>query len=123
MRARSPLTPALSPQGGGDRKRLYLPPQLQWALLAIAMLPSALYGRAVISADGCVLSFAMVVAALCLAGARGVQRPWERALWMTLCTLSKLPQAALVLLEAMTAPPKDLVRRWRTLLLVIAPGF
>ena len=97
---------------------------LRWAFLLIAMLPSALYGRSVVSADGAALAYAMAVTALCLGTARaaGAGRSGERAAFMTLCILSKPPQIALALLEAMARPFKELPRRWRTLALVVLPG-
>src|SRR3546814_12698139 len=72
-------------------------PTLKWAFLFIAMLPTALYGRSVISADGGTLAYTMVVTALCLkAAVRPVDggRVGERAVWMTLSILSKPPQLA-----------------------------
>ena len=92
---------------------------LGWTFLLIAMLPAALYGRSIISADGAALACTMVVAALCVRAARPCDgRTWERALFMTLCVLSKPPQLAFALLEAMTRP----LRHWRTLALVVLPG-
>jgi hypothetical protein len=43
-----------------------LVPHLKWAFFLIAMLPAAVYGRAVIGADGAAVSFTLVVAALSL---------------------------------------------------------
>jgi len=99
-------------------------PHLRWTFLLIAMLPSALYGRTVIGADGAALSFTLVVTALCLRSAcrLGGERIWERAAFMTLCVLSKPPQVAFVLLEAMTRALRELPRRWRTLALITLPG-
>jgi uncharacterized membrane protein len=97
--------------------------RLSWAFVAIAMLPAALYGRSVVSADGAALAYTMVVAALCLRAATdGERRPWERSLFMTVCVLSKPPQLAFVLLEFMTRPFRQWPRHWRTLALVIVPG-
>jgi uncharacterized membrane protein len=66
------------------------------------MLPAALYARAAISLDGSVLSLTMLVTALCLKAVQEPKKatPWERAIWMTLCVLSKPPQIAFVLFEA-----------------------
>src|SRR3546814_4331441 len=67
-------------------------PSLKWAFFFIAMLPTPLYGRSVISADGGTLAFTMVVAALCLKAALravGGTRVAERSLWMTLAILSR----------------------------------
>ena len=76
-------------------------PHLKWAFLLIAMLPAALYGRSVIGADGAVNSLSLLVAALSLRAASGLlpDRPLERALWMTLCVLSKPPQIVFILLR------------------------
>jgi uncharacterized membrane protein len=96
---------------------------LGWTFLLIAMLPAALYGRSVISADGAGLACTMVVAALCVRAARfGEGRVWERALFMTLSVLSKPPQVAFALLEAMSRPFGQWPRHWRTLALVVLPG-
>jgi hypothetical protein len=99
-------------------------PHLQWAFVLIAMLPSALYSRAVLSADASALAFTMVFAATCLRGADRfyADRPWERSLWMTLCALSKPPQIAFIMLEAMRFSPKYLPTRWKTSAIVIFPA-
>jgi uncharacterized membrane protein len=97
--------------------------RLGWTFLLIAMLPAALYGRSMVSADGAALACTMVITALCVRAARsGESRRWERALFMTLCVLSKPPQLAFVLLEAMTRPFRQWPRHWRTLALVVLPG-
>lgn len=99
-------------------------PYGRWAFVLIAMLPASLYGRAMLSADGAVLGTTMMLAALCLSLARNgaPDRPWQRSLWMVWCLLTKPPQIAFVLLEAMTAPLKSLPQRWRTLAIVMLPG-
>jgi uncharacterized membrane protein len=99
-------------------------PQLKWTFVLIAMLPSALYGRTVIGADGATLSFTLLVTALCLRGAcqLGGERIWERAVFMTLCILSKPPQVAWLILEAMVRPLRELPHRWRTLAVIALPG-
>jgi uncharacterized membrane protein len=99
-------------------------PTLKWAFVLIAMLPVALYNRAVLSADGAALSYTLVITALCFSAARepAAGRVWERALWMTLCSLSKQPQIVFVLLELMVCRLKDLPRRWRSLAIVVLPG-
>ena len=98
-------------------------PHLRWAFLLIAMLPSSLYGRSVISADGAVLSCTLVVLALCLgAAAQRTGRALPRSIWMTLCILTKPSQIAMVLLEAMVRPLRDLRRQWRAAALVVLPG-
>jgi uncharacterized membrane protein len=107
-----------------------LAPRLGWAFLFIGMLPSSLYGRAVISADGPTLGFTMLVLALSLAGASRAftvdpekgSGLWERMAWMTLCILSKPPQIVFALLETVRTPLRELPRRWRTLALVVLPG-
>jgi uncharacterized membrane protein len=60
----------------------------------VAMLPVSLYNRAVLSADGAALSYALVITALCFRAAwkPSTGRVWERSLWMTLCVLAKQPQ-------------------------------
>jgi hypothetical protein len=100
-----------------------LTPHLKWAFFMIAMLPAALYGRAVLSADGAALGFALVVAGLSL---RTIEAPARRvgaqALWMTLCVIAKLPNLAFLVLEAMRGRVRDLPRRWPALLLIALPG-
>ncbi len=96
---------------------------LQWPLFFIGMLPSALYGRCIVSADGTTLSYALVVIVLCLNVALGQRgRTWERAAWMALCVWAKPPQLAFLALEAMAGPFRSLVSRWRTVAAVIVPG-
>jgi uncharacterized membrane protein len=99
-------------------------PTLKWAFMLIAMLPVALYNRAVLSADGAALSYALVIAALCLSAAQAPAggRVWQRSLWMTLCSLSKQPQIVFVLLELMVGRFKELPRRWRSLAIVVLPS-
>ena len=79
------------------------------------MLPAALYGRAVISADGAALACAMMVTAATLQGALRVgTRGWgQQALWMTLAALSKPPVIVFALLAPMRWSFEDLSRRWR----------
>ena len=48
---------------------IWLVPHFRWAFVSIAMLPAALYGRAVLSADGMTLALAMLVVAVALRGA------------------------------------------------------
>jgi uncharacterized membrane protein len=97
--------------------------RLGWTFLLIAMLPAALYGRSVVSADGAAVACTMVITALCLRAATSNQgRPWERSLFMTLCVLSKPPQLAFVLLETMTRRFREWPGHWRTLALVALPG-
>ena len=99
-------------------------PHLKWTFLLIAMVPSALYGRTVIGADGAALSFTLVVTALSLRSASrlGGEGVWKRAAFMTLCVLTKPPQAAWVALEFMVHPWRELPRRWRVVALIVLPG-
>jgi len=55
-------------------------PRLGWAFLVIALLPSSLYSRAVISADGPSLACAMMAVALMLRGvlSPAADRPWQQ---------------------------------------------
>src|SRR5262245_29700392 len=98
-------------------------PHLKWTFLFIAMLPIALYERAIVSPDGAALSFAMVVTALCLrAAAEGGGGVARRSLWMTMCVLVKPSQVPFILLEAMVRSCGDIVRHWRTVVMIVAPG-
>jgi uncharacterized membrane protein len=95
-------------------------PRFGWTFLFIAMLPTALYGRAVISPDGAALAYTMMVAALCL---RAAHRIWQQSLWMALCALSKPPQLAFILLAAIIKPPQQLLSHWRAVALIVLPAF
>jgi uncharacterized membrane protein len=99
-------------------------PHLKWTFLLIAMMPSALYGRTVIGADGAALSFTLVVTALWLRSAArpGREGVWERTAFMTLCVLSKPPQVAWLALEFMVRPWRQLLHQWRVVALVALPG-
>jgi uncharacterized membrane protein len=99
-------------------------PYLRWAFLCIAMLPAALYARAVISADGTALASVMIVAALCVRSTRRVDAPplLEQAAWMAVCVLSKPPQIAFTLLAAMRRPFRELMADWRALAIIVLPG-
>ncbi len=98
-------------------------PALKWAFLLIAMLPSALYGRAIVSADGAVLASTFVVIVLAWRSALGANvRPAARSLSLAVCALTKPPQLAFVLLEPMVTGWRSLPARWRTAALVIAPA-
>ena len=94
-----------------------LTPSLKWMFFCTAMLPTALYQRAVISADGAVLSSTLMVIALCL---RAIDRPgastWHRGLWITLCSLTKPPQLAFTLLETMRLSRNEGKAQWLTAL-------
>jgi uncharacterized membrane protein len=97
-------------------------PTLKWAFVLIAMLPVSLFNRAVLSADGAALSYAMVIVALCFRAAQKPGRVWERSLWMTLCTLGKQPQVVFVLLELTISRLKKLPWPWRGFAAVVLPG-
>jgi uncharacterized membrane protein len=89
-------------------------PALKWPFVAIAMLPSALYGRAVINADAAALAYSLVMVALFLRGIAGLPRAASsvRSLWLLLCVLSKPPNAVFVLLEWLSHSPALLRRRF-----------
>jgi uncharacterized membrane protein len=100
-------------------------PAVKWAFVLIAMLPVSLYNRAVLSADGAALSYALAITALCLrAGWQpAAGRVWERSLWMTLCALSKQPQIVFVLLELVVGRlKKKQPEPWSCLAMVALPG-
>jgi Predicted membrane protein (DUF2142) len=99
-----------------------VPRQLAWAFLAIAMLPAALYGRAVISVDGLSFATAMLVTGLCLRGAVQAPALAVLAFWLTLCVLCKPPNIALALLPVMVWPVRALARHAGTLALIVLPG-
>ena len=94
-------------------------PALAWPLVVIAMLPAALYGRSVISADGTTLAAAAMVIALWLQGRLNpeLRQPGRQSLWLALGALTKPPNLAFVLLELI-----PLRRRWRLLALTIVPA-
>jgi uncharacterized membrane protein len=98
-------------------------PRLKWMFFCTAMLPTALYQRAVINVDGAVLATTLLVVALCL---RSIERPaagaWERASWMTVTSLTKPSQVAFVLLETMRLSCKEWKTQWPIAVLVMAPG-
>ena len=93
--------------------------------LVIALLPSSLYSRAVISADGPSLACAMMAVALMLRGVTSpaADRPWQQSLWLALGALSKPPQLALVLLEMMKRPAREWPRHWKSAAVVVLPSF
>jgi uncharacterized membrane protein len=76
-------------------------PSLKWMLFCTAMLPTAIYGRAVVSADGAALSTAFLVVALCLRGMHEGVEVWQRMGWTAACALTKPPQLAFALLDLM----------------------
>lgn len=102
---------------------IWIVPHLKWAFVLIAMLPSALYGRTVIGADGATLTFTLLATALCLRTATDERSPhWQRAAFMTLCVLCKPPQIAWAVLELMVRPWRRLPHCWRIAALVVLPG-
>jgi uncharacterized membrane protein len=96
-------------------------PKLPWALLTISMLPSAIYGRSVINADGSALAGAMVVVAWWVGMSISPQlhRLNRYSFWMTLCALTKPPNLVFVLLLPM---PGMRMPRWHLLALTTAPA-
>jgi Predicted membrane protein (DUF2142) len=98
---------------------IMLVPRLQWAFLTIALLPAALYSRAVVSADGPSLACAMMAVALITRGvlAPAADRPGRQSLWLALGALTKPPQLALVLLEVMKLPC-----RWKSAAVAVLPA-
>ncbi|SRR6266568_3212804 len=96
-------------------------PQLAWALVAITMLPAALYGRSVISADGTALATATLVTALWLRGIMSARQPARDSFWMMLSALTKPTNLAFVLLELATLLERP-ARRWRLFALMVLPA-
>jgi hypothetical protein len=99
-------------------------PRLKWGFLLIGLLPSALYSRAVVSADGASLACAMMAVALLARGvlAAAADSPWQQSLWLALGALTKPPQLALVLMEAMKRPVRALPRQWKAAAVVVLPS-
>jgi uncharacterized membrane protein len=98
-------------------------PVLPWGFFAIAMLPSSLYGRAVVSADGAVLAATLAVLALCLRAALvGNVSSGARAFWFAVCALTKPSQAVFVALEGMARPFGRLARSWLSVAAVTLPA-
>jgi uncharacterized membrane protein len=97
-------------------------PHLKWIFFCTAMLPTAIYQRAVINADGASLSLALLVIAFCIRGIHHSGGIWRRMGWMTACALTKPPQVALAVLELMTGRDKN-GSTWARAALVMLPGF
>jgi uncharacterized membrane protein len=98
-------------------------PQLAWPVLAVAMLPAAVYGRSVINADGSALATALMATALWLRGMLFPQLSLQARLsfWLTLGALTKPTNLVFVLLGLMTSP--DLrAKRCRRILATILPA-
>ncbi len=97
-------------------------PCLKWMFFCTAMLPGALYQRAVISVDGAVLSMTLLVVALSLKTVQSSNSGiWQRAFWMTLSSLTKPPQIAFILLEGLRGSATDR-KAFQGLLLVTLPS-
>lgn len=99
-------------------------PYLRWAFVCIAMLPAALYARAVVSGDGMALVSTMMVAALCLRSTRANDATplLRQAVWMGICVLSKPPQIAFTVFSLIRRPLRELLCDWRVLALIVVPG-
>jgi uncharacterized membrane protein len=97
--------------------------QLAWPILAIAMLPAAIYGRSIINSDGSALATALVVTALWLRGIQFPQPliPTRLSFWLTLSALTKPTNLVFVLLGLMT-PLGLSARCWRVVLPTILPA-
>jgi predicted membrane protein DUF2142 len=95
-------------------------PPLAWSLTAIALLPAALYGRSVVSADGSALATAMLVTVLWLRGIVSAHSytPGRHAFWLVLSALTKPTNVAFVLLT----PLGDRPGRWRLFALTTIPA-
>jgi uncharacterized membrane protein len=91
--------------------------QFAWPVLAIAMLPAAIYGRSVINADASALATALVVTALWLRGMLLPQSlvPGLLSFWLTLSVLTKPTNLVFVLLGLSA-------RRWHLILLTTLPA-
>ena len=96
-------------------------PHLRWMLFCTAMLPTSVYQRGVISADGAALSTALLVIALCLRSIQYADGSWQRTGWIAACALCKPPQIAFALLELMHSA-KTSRDKWIRPVLVAAPA-
>ena len=103
---------------------LVIAPRLHWAFLSIAMIPAALYGRAVINPDGSVLAYSIAVTVLWLHASifPRQNRSLAQAVWLCLCTLSKPPQIVFASLPAATGTWREALRSWRRILAVVTPA-
>jgi uncharacterized membrane protein len=97
-------------------------PNLSWAFLSIAMLPAAIYGRSVISADGSALAGAMVVVSLWIRTATSARlyAANRQSFWMAFCALTKPPNLAFVLLLPL---PGMRMPRWQLVASTMVPAF
>jgi uncharacterized membrane protein len=96
-------------------------PNLSWAFLSIAMLPAAIYGRSVISADGSALAGAMVVSLwIRTATTAQLYAANRQSFWMAFCALTKPPNLAFVLLLPL---PGMRMPRWQLVASTVVPAF
>jgi uncharacterized membrane protein len=96
---------------------LAVAPSLQWPFLAIAMLPSALYARAVINADAAAFAYGLIIVAMFLRDS--LPRTWGYSAWMMLCALSKPPNIIFMLLEPLRAAAR--LHLWRDAAILMLP--
>jgi uncharacterized membrane protein len=98
-------------------------PRFAWPVVAIAMLPAAIYGRSVISADGSALAAALVATALWLRGLLFPQLLLRTRLsfWLALGALTKPTNLVFVLLAPMT-PLGAWAKCWRPILATMLPA-
>jgi uncharacterized membrane protein len=98
-------------------------PCLAWPVVAIAMLPSAIYGRSVISTDASALAAALMVTALWLRALLFPQLLLRARLsfWLMLGALTKPTNLVFVLL-APIVPLGSWAKCWRPILATMAPA-
>jgi uncharacterized membrane protein len=96
-------------------------PSLKWMFFATAMLPTAIYQRSVVSADGAALSLALLVIALCLRSVEQRGGATQRMGWIAACALTKPPQIAFGLLELMRDAPTSMIK-WMQAAAVVLPA-
>jgi Predicted membrane protein (DUF2142) len=100
-----------------------LTPHLKWMFFCTAMLPTALYQRAVINVDGALLGTTFLVIALCLRSLGDpAAGPCQRGVWTMVTCLTKPSQTVFALLEAMRLPYREWKTHWPIALMVMAPG-
>jgi uncharacterized membrane protein len=97
-------------------------PHLQGMFFCTAMLPTAIYQRAVLRAEGAALSTALLVMALCLRAIQQTGGAWQRTGWIAASALCKPPQIAFALLELMHSPATSR-DKWIRPVLVMSPAF
>ena len=98
-------------------------PVLKWTFFAIAMLPAAFYGRAVINADGGAFAYSLVLVAMFLRVSVNVYdlAPSTFSVWNALSALSKPPNLAFALLGWMR-PVSEGTAKWRNRAIAILPA-